>query len=46
MSIHEEFEFQGIQYFSSVPVLHYLQAVLCIKIWSWLSYTILFKIRR
>jgi hypothetical protein len=25
---------QGFQYFSSVPVLHYLQVVLCIKIWT------------
>ena len=25
---------QGFQYFSSVPVLHYLQRVLCIKIWT------------
>jgi hypothetical protein len=35
-------------YSSSLPVLHYLQAVLYIKFWifSWISYTILFKIRR
>jgi len=34
--------------FLSVPVLHYLQAVLCIKIWtfSWISCTTLFKIKR
>ena len=25
---------QGFQYFSSVPVLHYLQVVLYIKIWT------------
>jgi uncharacterized protein with FMN-binding domain len=25
---------QDFQYFSSVPVLHYLQAVLIIKIWT------------
>jgi len=25
---------QGFQYFSSVPVLHYLQAVLFLKIWT------------
>jgi hypothetical protein len=25
---------QGFQYFSSLPVLHYLQAVLFIKIWT------------
>jgi len=39
---------QGFQYFSSLPVLCYLQAVLCITIWTflWISYTILFKIRR
>jgi len=33
----------SFQYFSSVPVPHYLHAVLCIKIWtfSWISCTIL-----
>jgi hypothetical protein len=25
---------QGFQYFSSLPVLHYLQVVLFIKIWT------------
>ena len=39
---------QGFQYFSSEPVLHHLQAVLFIKIWTflWISYTTLLKIRR
>ena len=39
---------QGFQYFSSVPVLHYLQEVLCIKCGqiSWIFYTTLFKISR
>ena len=36
ISIHTE----GFQYFSSVPVLQYLQAVLCIKILTFSSYTI------
>jgi hypothetical protein len=33
--------YQGFQYFSSVPALHYLQAVLFIKFeqFSWISYT-------
>ena len=39
---------QGFQYFSSLPVLHHLQGVLFIKIWTflWISYTTLLKIRR
>ena len=42
------YHIQSFQYFSSVPILHYLQAILCIKIitFSCISYTILFKIRR
>jgi hypothetical protein len=36
------------QYFSSVPVLNYLQTFLFIKIWtfSWISYITPFKIRK
>ena len=38
----------GFQYFSSVPVLHYLQVVLCIKIWtfSWIPCIMHFQIIR
>ena len=40
---------QGFQYFSSVPVLHYLQVVLFLLKFeqiSWISYTTLCNIRR
>jgi hypothetical protein len=40
--------YEGFQYFSSVPVLHYLQAVLFIKIWTIfmnILYVTLFNIR-
>jgi hypothetical protein len=38
--------YHGFQYFSSVPVLHYLQAVLFIKKNSWISInaTLFFKV--
>lgn len=35
MEIHEKKKVcQGFQYFSSLPVLHYIQAILSIKIWT------------
>ena len=39
---------QGFQYFSSVPVLHYIQAVLFIKIWTFslIPYATIFEIKR
>jgi hypothetical protein len=38
LTIYHIWENQGFQYFSSLPVLHFLQVVLFIKIWTFFMY--------